>query len=104
VWINQSLKKYHQYLARRAVAGDVLSRHIEISVQAVPWVSISLAGLAIDALTDAKFHLTPDQRGYLILPFLLTTFIGTSYVIFVITIYGVWKRRSSVKPQGPWNS
>lgn len=104
VRITESLKKYHQYLVRRAVEGDALSRHIDMSVQSVPWISISLVGLAIGTLTDAKFHLTPDQRGYLILPFLGISFIGEAYVICVITIYGVWKSLNSVKPRRPWGS
>jgi len=98
------LKKYHSFLVRRAEAGNPMSRHIDISVQTVPWFLVALVGVAICALGDAKFHLTPDQRGLVILPFLGVTLIGATYVVCVITIYGVRKElRTKADARNPWS-
>src|SRR3569833_2017573 len=98
------LKKYHRYLVRRAEVGDPISRHIDMSVQAAPWVVVGLVGIGICALVDAKFHLTPDQRGLLVLPFLAVLLIGATYVVSVITNYGVRKNlQAKGNSRSPWS-
>src|SRR3569623_1069675 len=85
------LKKYQQFLVRRAEVGDPISRHLDMSVLAAPWGGGGRGGSGICALVDAKFHLTPDQRGLLVLPFLAVLLIGATNVVCVITIIGVRK-------------
>lgn len=95
------LRSYHQFLVRRAEAGDIVSRHIEGTVWAAPWVLIPLAGMAIAALTQAKFHLNHDQGALVLLPFLVIGGVGMIYVVAVFAITGV--RKDLRKTRGPWS-